>query len=31
VEHGNGDPVAVGVDADHMVDEFCKHDGETSV
>ncbi len=31
VEHGEGDPVAVGIDADHMVDEFCKHDGGTSV
>src|SRR5829696_145503 len=27
VEHRQGDPVAVGVDADHMVDEFCKHGG----
>ena len=31
VEHREGDPVAVGVDADHMVDEFCKHGGGTSV
>jgi hypothetical protein len=26
VEHGQGDPVAVGVDSDHVIDEFCKHD-----
>ena len=31
VQHGEGDPVAVWVDADHVVDEFCKHDGGTSV
>ena len=31
VEHGEGDPVAVGVDADHMIDEFCKHGSGTSV
>jgi hypothetical protein len=26
VQHGEGDPIAVGVDADHVVGEFCKHD-----
>ena len=31
VEHGEGDPVPVGIDADHVVDEFCKHDGGTSL
>ena len=31
VEHGEGDPVPVGIDADHMVDEFCEHGGGTSV
>ena len=30
VDHGERDPVAVGVDTDHVVDEFCKHDGGTS-
>ena len=30
VEHREGDPVAVGVDADHVIDEFCKHGGGTS-
>jgi hypothetical protein len=30
VEHGEGDPVAVGVDADHVMDEFCKHVAGTS-
>lgn len=31
VEHGEGDPVAVRVDADHVVNEFCKHVSGTSL
>ena len=31
VEHGEGDPVAVGIDADHVIDEFCKHVSGTSL
>lgn len=30
VDDGEGDPIAVGIDADHVMDEFCKHDGGTS-
>ena len=26
VNDGEGDPVAVGIDTDHVMDEFCKHD-----
>src|SRR5215203_1087722 len=26
VEHSESDPVSVGVDADHVMDEFCKHE-----
>ncbi len=29
-DRGDGDPVSIGVDADDMVDEFCKHDDGTS-
>ena len=29
-KHGEGDPVPIGIDADHMIDEFCKHDHGTS-
>jgi hypothetical protein len=27
IDNGEGDPVAVGIDADHVIDKFCKHDG----
>ena len=26
IDDGEGDPVAIGIDADHMMDEFCKHE-----
>jgi hypothetical protein len=26
VDHGEGDPVPVGIDADDVLDEFCKHE-----
>lgn len=25
IDNGEGDPIAVGIDADHVMDEFCKH------
>jgi hypothetical protein len=30
VDDREGDPIAVGIDADDVMDEFCKHDGGTS-
>jgi hypothetical protein len=30
VQSGDGDSVAVGIDADDMVNEFCQHDDGTS-
>jgi hypothetical protein len=31
IEHRKSDPVPVRIDADHMVDQFCKHDSGTSL
>jgi len=31
IEHREGDPVPVRVDADHVIDEFCEHGSGTSV